>query len=124
MQSTKRRCQIGRPNRCGVNGVEIIAPPESFPESVLECVREFADRHPEIEVEIAGGLTNQCREMEKAAADFEARAEAVRFAIANTAIEGGHVLPETEELMNEWARGEIGDDELIEQGQKQFTPGV
>jgi hypothetical protein len=41
------------------------------------------------------------RELEKAAADFEARSEAARFAVANTVIEGGHVLPETEELMNE-----------------------
>ncbi|HZR74382.1 hypothetical protein [Bradyrhizobium sp.] len=47
----------GRP---GVNGAEIIATPESFPESVLERVREFADSHPEIEVEIAGGLADQC----------------------------------------------------------------
>jgi hypothetical protein len=56
----------------GVNGAEIIATPESFSESVLERVREFADSHPEIEVEIAGGLADQYREMEKAAADFEA----------------------------------------------------
>ncbi len=47
----------GRP---GVNGAEIIATSESFPESVLERVREFADSHPEIEVEIAGGLADQC----------------------------------------------------------------
>ena len=64
------------------------------------------------------------REMEKAAADFEARSEAARFAVANTVIEGGQVLPETEELMNEWARGEIDDDELIEQGLKRFGPGA
>src|SRR6185437_14768990 len=79
--------------RVSVNGAEIIAAPESFPESALERIREIADSHPEIEVEIAGGLADQRREMEKAAADFEARAEAVRFAMANTAIEGGHVLP-------------------------------
>jgi hypothetical protein len=34
------------------------------------------------------------------------------------------VLPETEELMNEWARGEIDDDELIEQGLERFGPGA
>lgn len=57
-------------------------------------------------------------------AEFEARSKAARFAVANTVIEGGHVLPETEELMNEWARGEIDDDELIEQGLKRYGPGV
>jgi Antitoxin VbhA len=46
------------------------------------------------------------------------------IAVANTVIEGGHVLPETEELMNEWARGEIDDDELIEQSLKRFGPGA
>ncbi len=64
------------------------------------------------------------REMEKAAADFEARSDAARFAVANTAIEGGHVLPETEELLDGWTRGEIDDDELMEQALKRFGPGV
>jgi hypothetical protein len=62
--------------------------------------------------------------MENFEAELEARSKAVRFAVANTAIEGGHVLPETEELMNEWARGEIDDDELIQQGLKRFGPGA
>lgn len=64
------------------------------------------------------------REMEKAEAEFEARSKAARFAVANTVIEGGHVLPETEKLMNEWERGEIDDDELIEQGLRRFGPGA
>jgi Antitoxin VbhA len=64
------------------------------------------------------------QEIERAEAEFEARSKAVRFAVANTVIEGGNVLPETEELMNEWARGEIDDDELIEQGLKRFGPGA
>jgi hypothetical protein len=111
----------GRPS---VNGTEVIATPDSFPESDLVRIREIADSHPEIDVEIAGGLVDQCREMEKAEAEFEARSKAARFAVANTVIEGGHVLSETEELMNEWTRGEIDDDELIEQGLKRFGPGV
>lgn len=63
-------------------------------------------------------------ELEKAAAEFEVRSEAVRFAVANTAIEGGHVLPETEGLLDGWARGEIDDDELMEQTLKRFGPGA
>jgi hypothetical protein len=42
-----------------LKGAEIIATPESFPESVLARIREIADSHPEIEVEIAGGLADQ-----------------------------------------------------------------
>lgn len=56
--------------------------------------------------------------------DTEARSDSVRFAIANNAIEGGHVLPETEAALDEWARGEIDDDDLIEQTLKRFGPGV
>ncbi len=37
----------------------------------------------------------------------------VKIAVANTVIEGGHVLPETERLLDGWARGEIDDDELM-----------
>ena len=59
-----------------------------------------------------------------ATVEFEARSKAVRFAVANTVIEGGHVLPETEELMNEWARGDIDDHELIEEALKRFGPGA
>jgi excisionase family DNA binding protein len=64
------------------------------------------------------------REIERAAADFEVRSDAVRFAVANNAIEGGQVLPETEAKLDEWARGEIDDDELIEQTLRRFGPGV
>jgi excisionase family DNA binding protein len=64
------------------------------------------------------------QETKKIEAEFDPRSKAARFAVANTVIEGGHVLPETEELMNEWARGEIDDDELIEQGLKRFGPGA
>lgn len=39
-----------------LKGAEIVTTPESFPKSVLERIREIADSHPEIEVEIAGGL--------------------------------------------------------------------
>lgn len=66
----------------------------------------------------------QRQEMEKAAADFEARSASVRFAVANTVMEGGQVLPETEGLLDDWARGEIDDDELMEQTLKRFGPGV
>lgn len=62
--------------------------------------------------------------MKNTRSEFEARSKAARFAVANTVIEGGNVLPETEELMNQWARGEIDDDELIAQGLKSFGPGV
>lgn len=45
-----------------LKGAEIIATPGSFPESVLAGIREIADSHPDIEVEIAGGLPEQsCR---------------------------------------------------------------
>lgn len=50
------------------------------------------------------------------------RNKAVQFAVANTAIEGGCILPETQKLMDEWARGEIDDDELIERGLEKFGP--
>lgn len=64
------------------------------------------------------------REIERAAADFKVRSDAVRFAVANNAIEGGQVLPETEAKLDEWARGEIDDDELMEQTLRRFGPGV
>jgi hypothetical protein len=43
-------------------GVEIVAAPESFPESVLERIRETGDSHPEIEVEVGGGLAAATKE--------------------------------------------------------------
>jgi hypothetical protein len=59
-------------------------------------------------------ITFRRRELERASADFEARAASVRFAVASTVMEGGQVLPETEGLLDEWTRGEIDDDELME----------
>jgi hypothetical protein len=49
-----------------LRGAEIIATPESFPESVLARIREIADSYPEIEVEIAGGLADQIEQPETA----------------------------------------------------------
>ncbi|WP_168209945.1 antitoxin VbhA family protein [Tardiphaga sp. vice154] len=56
--------------------------------------------------------------------DKKARSDAVRFAVANTEIEGGQVLPETESALDEWAHGEIDDDELMEQTLKKFGAGA
>lgn len=53
-------------------------------------------------------------------AELLTRFEAARFAVANTVIEGGCVLPETKKLIDEWVRGEIDDDELIARGLKMF----
>ena len=41
------------------------------------------------------------------------RRDAVRFAIANTEIEGLSVSAEAQALLERWARGEIDDDELL-----------
>lgn len=64
------------------------------------------------------------REMEKAAAERAARSSAARFAVANNAIEGGQILPETEAMLEDWADGKIDDDELMEQTLRKFGPGV
>ena len=64
------------------------------------------------------------REMEQAAAEVEARSDSVRFAVANTVIEGGRVLPETEASLDDWARGDIDDDKLMEQTIRRFGPGA
>jgi excisionase family DNA binding protein len=64
------------------------------------------------------------RELEKAEAEHEARSNAARFAIANNAIEGIHASPETEELLETWARGDIDDDELMETALRKYGPGV
>lgn len=37
---------------------KIIAPPESFPDSVVERINEIADAHPDIDVEVGGGLAD------------------------------------------------------------------
>jgi hypothetical protein len=49
------------------------------------------------------------------ATEIAARKDAVRFAIANTEIDGGVVLPEARSLLERWVQGEIDDEELIEQ---------
>ncbi|UZE51557.1 antitoxin VbhA family protein [Rhodopseudomonas sp. P2A-2r] len=54
---------------------------------------------------------------------LQARSDAVRFAVTNTAIEGGQVLPETESALDEWAHGEIDDAELMEQTLRKFGKG-
>jgi excisionase family DNA binding protein len=64
------------------------------------------------------------REMEQATAEVEARSKAVRFAITNTAIEGGRVLPETEAILDDWARGDIDDDQMMEETLRRFGPGA
>jgi excisionase family DNA binding protein len=64
------------------------------------------------------------RELEQAAAAIEARSDSVRFAVANNVIEGGNVMPETEVVLDQWARGEIDDDELMEETLRKFGPGV
>jgi hypothetical protein len=41
------------------------------------------------------------------------RADAVRYAIASTTMEGGVVTDETERLLTDWANGSLDDDELM-----------
>jgi hypothetical protein len=41
-----------------LNCALIVAAPTSFPESVLARVRQIADSHPELDIEVAGGLTD------------------------------------------------------------------
>ncbi len=55
-------------------------------------------------------------------ADLARRRDAVRFAIANTRIEGLTVSPEAEALFERWARGEIDDDDLMNQTLQRYGP--
>jgi hypothetical protein len=41
------------------------------------------------------------------------REEAVRFAIANTEIDGGVVTEETKRILQDWAVGKLTDEELL-----------
>ncbi|WP_207765637.1 antitoxin VbhA family protein [Pleomorphomonas carboxyditropha] len=41
------------------------------------------------------------------------RQDSVRYALASTRIEGLPITPDTEALLDAWARGEISDDELF-----------
>jgi hypothetical protein len=48
---------------------------------------------------------------------------AAQLAVANTVIEGGIVLPETEDALRKWASGEITDEQLLDFGRLTFgTP--
>lgn len=47
--------------------------------------------------------------------DIAAREDSTRFAVADTTLEGGVLLPETTALLQRWSRGEISDDELVAQ---------
>lgn len=51
---------------------------------------------------------------EEREAEIAKRKESIKFAVANTEIEGGKLLPETLDLFERWANLEIDDDELIE----------
>lgn len=61
-------------------------------------------------------------EERKLAEDRADRQSSSRFAIASTVMEGGVVHPETEALLENWAEGEISDDELIARTLQRFTP--
>ena len=52
----------------------------------------------------------------------DGRRRSVRFSMANTSIEGGSVLPETEALLESWAQGKIDDDELMARTLQRFGP--
>jgi hypothetical protein len=41
-----------------LKGATIVASPDSFPKSVLARIRQIAESHPDIEVEIGGGLAD------------------------------------------------------------------
>jgi hypothetical protein len=42
-----------------LGGVKILDAPNLFPEGVIEAIRQIADRRPEIDVEICGGLADE-----------------------------------------------------------------
>ena len=60
----------------------------------------------------------------KVAEDRADRHSSSRFAIASTVMEGGVVHPETKAHLENWAEGEIGDDELIAGAIQRFAPRV
>lgn len=39
-----------------LKGATIVASPDSFPDSVIERIREIADSYPDMDVEVGGGL--------------------------------------------------------------------
>lgn len=56
-------------------------------------------------------------------ADLASRENSKRFAVANTVMEGGSVLPPTETLLDTWSKGEINDEDLIAQTLQRYAPG-
>ena len=48
--------------------------------------------------------------------------DAMRFAVANTVIEGAVVVSETEDALRKWAAGELTDEQLLEFGRSAFGP--
>ena len=57
-------------------------------------------------------------------AEIAKRKEARTFAIANTTIEGGTVLPETQRCSNVGRTGEITDDGLLNESRRRHGPGA
>jgi hypothetical protein len=51
-----------------------------------------------------------------------ASVDAFNFAVANTVIEGGVVLPTTEDALRKWAAGDMTDEQLVEFGLLTFGP--
>jgi hypothetical protein len=41
-----------------LQGTQIVADPSAFPESVMQRIRELEDAHPEVVLELAGGLAD------------------------------------------------------------------
>jgi hypothetical protein len=52
------------------------------------------------------------------------RADAARFAIASTIMEGGEVAPETERLLADWVDGKLEDDEVMAKVLEGFGPSA
>jgi predicted nucleotidyltransferase len=75
-------------------------------------------------VDAADTIGHVSLERDAGRADIRSRADSVRFAVANTMIEGGTVLPETEALLERWAKNEIGYKTLIDLILQRFGPGV
>lgn len=57
-------------------------------------------------------------------AEIAKRKDAVRFAIANTEIEGLTVSLEAVALLERWARGEITDDDLLNESRPRHRHGA
>lgn len=75
-------------------------------------------------IRMSEALAFKRHEEERTSLEISARRESARFAVANTVMEGGTVLLETEALLEHWSQGEIDDEELIEQTVQRFAPGA